>query len=215
MSLCDGVAAYSWSGRKSNGPLNFRTLLPQGGLMPRKRAEKNVPIGEKIKKIRVGKKISFDNLANETGFSVDYLKKIETGNMIPTVSSLLQISRALEIDSGYLLREEEASVSSREQAIAKRTDNYFYEVLTPGAEKKHLKAFRVTIDPMQDHKGVDYSHEGEEFVYVLSGKIEIMVGEHLNVLKERESLLFNSSIRHKLKNISKKKAELLVVLFVP
>ena len=183
--------------------------------MPRKKAEKNVPIGKKIKNIRTGKKVSFDNLANETGFSVDYLKKIEAGNMIPTVSSLLQISRALEIDSGYLLREQEAGVSSREQAIAKRTDNYFYEILTPGAEKKHLKAFRVTIDPMQDHKGVDYAHEGEEFVYVLSGKIEIMVGEHLNVLKERESLLFNSGIRHQLKNVSKKKAELLVVLYVP
>ena len=183
--------------------------------MPRKKAEKNILIGKKIKKIRTGKKISFDNLANETGFSVDYLKKIEAGNTIPTVSSLLQISRALEIDSGYLLREQEASVSSRKQAIAKRTDNYFYEVLTPGAEKKHLKAFRVTIDPMQDHKGVDYFHEGEEFVYVLAGKIEIMVGEHLNTLKERESLLFNSGIRHQLKNISKKKAELLVVLYVP
>jgi transcriptional regulator with XRE-family HTH domain len=183
--------------------------------MPKKKTDKDIPIGKKIKKIRAGKKIGLDNLANETGFSVDYLKKIETGKMIPTVSSLLQISRALEIDSGYLLREQETNVSSRERAIAKRTDNYAYETLTPGAEKKHLKAFRVAIDPMQNHKGVDYFHEGEEFVYVLSGKIEIMVGEHLNTLKERESLLFNSGVRHQLKNVSKKKAELLVVLYAP
>jgi len=183
--------------------------------MPRKRVEKHVPVGKKIKKIRGEKKIGFDRLANETGFSVDYLKQIEAGKVIPPVSSLLQISRALEIDSGYFLREQETHLSSRAEAFAKRTDNYAYATLTPGAENKHLKAFRVSIDPMQDHKGVDYYHEGEEFVYVLSGKIEVTVGEHLNTLAENESLQFNSGIRHKLKNISKKKAELLVVLYVP
>jgi transcriptional regulator with XRE-family HTH domain len=183
--------------------------------MPRKKTEKDVPIGKRIKKIRGNKKISYDNLANETGFSVDYLKQIEAGKEIPPVSALLQISRALEIDSGFLLREQEASRSSRARAYAKRTDDYAYTTLTPGAENKHLKAFRIFIDPMQDHKGVEYYHEGEEFVYVLTGKIEVMVGDHLNTLKENESLLFNSAIRHKLKNLGKKKAELLVVLYVP
>lgn len=183
--------------------------------MPRKKTGTLVPVGKKIRKVRLEKKIPLDRIANETGCSVDYLKNIESGKEIPPVGTLLQISRALEIDSGYLLREQEANLKSRIRAYTKRTDDYAYTTLTPGAENKHLKAFRITIDAMQPHKGVGYQHEGEEFVYVLTGKIELRVGEHLNILNDGDSLHFNSGIRHQIKNIGDKTAEMLVVLYVP
>lgn len=183
--------------------------------MPRKKAGTPDPVGKKIKKIRLEKKISLDCVANETGCSIDSLKQIESGKEIPPVGTLMQIARALKIDSGFLLREQESNLKSRIKAYTKRTDSYAYTTLTPGAENKHLKAFLVTIDALKEHKGVGYQHEGEEFVYVLSGKIEVTVGEHLNTLKKGDSLHFNSAIRHQLKNIAKEKAELLVVIYGP
>jgi transcriptional regulator with XRE-family HTH domain len=181
--------------------------------MAKKKADALVPVGKKIRKERLKKKMSLDRVANETGFSIDYLKEIEAGNKIPPVGTLLQLAKALEIDSGFFLREQESSLRSRIRAYTKRTENYAYTTLTPGAESKHLKAFKVTIDAMQDHKGVGYQHEGEEFVYVLSGKIELTVGDHVNVLDIGESLHFNSGIRHQLKNVGKEKAELLIVIY--
>ena len=62
---------------------------------------------------------------------------------------------------------------------------------------------------------MDYHHEGEEFVYVLSGKIEVAVGEHRNILEQGDSLHFNSGIRHKLKSVSDETAELIVVIYTP
>jgi transcriptional regulator with XRE-family HTH domain len=183
--------------------------------MPRKKKVQSASVGEKIKKTRLKKKVTLNQLANDTGCSIDYLKKIESGNVMPPVGTLLQISRALEIDSGLLLKEQEDTKKSRVKAFAKRTANYAYTTLTPGAEKKHLKAFRVAVDAMKNHKGVGYQHEGEEFVYVLKGHIEVAVGEHVNNLKEGDSLHFNSGIRHKIRNVGKKKAELLVVVFAP
>ena len=183
--------------------------------MPIKKKKKRVPVGQKIKKARAGKKLKLDQLANETGFSIDYLKEIESGKAIPPVGALLQISRALEIDSGSLLKEPESKLQSRIKAHTKRTENYAYTTLTPGAENKHLKAFLVTVEARKDHKGVGYHHEGEEFVYVLTGKIEVVVGEHVNLLETGDSLHFNSGIRHKLTNISNETAELLVVLYSP
>ena len=56
---------------------------------------------------------------------------------------------------------------------------------------------------------------GEEFVYVLKGKVEVTVGENKNKLGPNQSIHFNSSIVHKLKNISNQKAELLVILYTP
>jgi len=181
--------------------------------MAKKKADALDQVGKKIRKERLKKKMSLDRVANETGFSIDYLKEIEAGKKIPPVGTLLQLAKALEIDSGFFLREQESSLRSRIRAYTKRTENYAYTTLTPGAESKHLKAFKVTIDAMQDHKGVGYQHEGEEFVYVLSGKIELTVGDHVNVLDVGESLHFNSGIRHKLRNIGKEKAEFLVVIY--
>ena len=97
----------------------------------------------------------------------------------------------------------------------KRTEDYTYETLTPEARHKRLKAFKISIDPKSDHKGVSYQHQGEEFVYVLKGRVEVTVGENKNTLTPGKSLHFNSSIIHKLRNTSDKKAELLVVLYTP
>ena len=183
--------------------------------MAKKKEDAFVPVGKKIRRERIKKKMSLDRVANETGFTTDYLKEVEAGKVIPPVGALLQLSKALEIDSGFFLREQESSLKSRIKAYTKRTENYAYTTLTPGAENKHLKAFKVTIDAMQDHKGVGYQHEGEEFIYVLAGKIELTVGDHINTLNEGESLHFNSGIRHMLRNIGEEKAELLVVIYGP
>jgi len=186
-----------------------------GEEMAVKKSSQTNEVGKKIKKARTAKGFTLENIANETGFTIEHLKSIESGKKIPSVGSLLQISKVLGIDSGFLLKSEGTALKNRIQAYTKRTDNYAYETLTPGAESKHLKAFRVTIDPMQEHQGVGYCHEGEEYVYVLSGEIELIVGDHKNLLIKDDSLHFNSGIKHQMKNIGKKAANLLVVVYGP
>jgi transcriptional regulator with XRE-family HTH domain len=167
-------------------------------------------------KLRRDKKMTLKHLANETGLKTDYISKVEKGEVIPPVAVILQLSRALEIDSSILLREERKE-SGRKSAedYQKRTEDYSYQTLTPEAQHKHLKAFRVFIDPQSEHKGVSYQHLGEEFIYVLKGEIEVMIGENRNIINPHKCLHFNSSIVHKLRNISAEKAELLVVLYTP
>ncbi len=178
--------------------------------------KKKQPFGKKIQKLRREKKMTLANLANETGLSKDYLSSIEKGEIIPPVSVILQLSRALEIDSGVLLKEEEKRAGKKkDEDYQKRTESYSYEVLTPEARHKHLKAFRVFIEPKADHRGVSYQHLGEEFIYVLRGRIEVMVGENRNVLGPDKCIHFNSSIVHKLRNLSDERAELIVVLYTP
>jgi len=100
-------------------------------------------------------------------------------------------------------------------AYQKRTEAYSYTPLTPGAKTKHMKAFLVQIEPRSDHDMVEYQHEGEEFIYVLKGKLEVRVGEHLRVLEEGQSIHFNSGIRHQLRNLSDVPMELIVVVYTP
>jgi quercetin dioxygenase-like cupin family protein len=183
--------------------------------MVQKKAKAIKSVGSRIKEIRNEKGVSFEMLANETGLAVDKIKQIESGKLLPPVGMLLSLARALHIDSSCLLNEVETTLDNRAKAFSKRTDNYAYTTLTPGADTKRMKAFRVTIDPLREHSGVGYQHEGEEFVYVLSGKIELTVGEHFNTLETGGSLHFNSGIRHMIRNISEDTAELLVVICEP
>ncbi|NWG02107.1 MAG: helix-turn-helix transcriptional regulator [Syntrophaceae bacterium] len=173
--------------------------------------------GAKMRQLRQLRKISYEQLANKTGFSQRYLKEIEEGMAIPPVSAVIQIAKALAIDAGSFLsaEEQEASIKRRKESFYKRTQAYSYKTLTPDAETKHMKAFLVTIDPKQDHKMVDYRHEGEEFLYVLKGHVEVMVGENQNLLKRGGTLHFNSGITHKLRNVSDEEAKLLVVIYTP
>ena len=175
----------------------------------------SVTVGQRIKNVRIQKDVSLERVANDTGVSLENLKAIEAGDLIPPVGTLIQIARALEIDSGFLFRDQEQQLKERVRAYEKRTQNYAYTTLTKEAAHKHLKAFKVVVDAHHDHSGVGYCHEGEEFVYVLKGSIQIAVGEHINDLKEGDSLHFNSAIRHMVRNPGDEPAELLVVIYGP
>ena len=183
--------------------------------MPASKKAAPTTVGAKIKKFRMQKKMSLEQIANDTGCSIEYLKSIENGREKPPVGTLLQIARALQIDSGDLLKEQQQNLNARVKAYTQRTKNYAYTTLTPGAENKHLKAFRVKVEAHKDHKGVGYQHEGEEFIYVLKGAVEISVGDHMNRLSEGESLHFNSGIQHHIRNVGDAEVELLVVVYNP
>lgn len=178
--------------------------------------KKKQPFGKRLMLLRRRQKMSLKSLANETGLAAQYLSQMEKGEVIPPVSVILQVSKALEIDSSILLKEEKKKVGKKSaEDYQKRTEAYTYQTLTPDAQNKHLKAFKVFIDPRSEHKGVSYQHLGEEFIYVMKGKIEVMVGENRNTLDPGTSLHFNSSIVHRLRNLSNVKAELIVVLYTP
>jgi transcriptional regulator with XRE-family HTH domain len=180
-------------------------------------AKKNqiIPIGKRIRRARLDKKITLDTMANETGMSKDFIKKIEGGDQRPSVGTLLQISKILHIDSSFLLKEQGETIKQRSRAYTKRTDNYAYTPLTPNAENKHLKAFKIVIEAGKGHDGVGFQHEGEEFVYVIKGDVEIKVGDNINKLKSGDSLHFNSGIKHDLINTGKIDAQLVVIVYAP
>jgi quercetin dioxygenase-like cupin family protein len=172
-------------------------------------------LGQRIKRLREEREVSLEALANDTGKTVEYLEQVEADQVIPPVAVLLTLGRALEIDSGELLKDEDEAGQRRVEEVRKRTDHYSYQVLTPDSRHKHLKGFLVTIDAGSDLKGASYRHEGEEFHYVLKGQVQVTVGENVNLLKAGDSLHFNSGIEHRLRNTGDIMCEILVVLFTP
>lgn len=171
-------------------------------------------VGQRIRQARQGKNLSIQELADKAGCSDEYLEWVEEGQVEPPVALLIQLAKAMQLDSGALLKFDETPNRRLEEA-AKRTENYFYKTLTPSEADKHLMAFSVTVPPKTAHKGVGYRHEGEEFVYVVSGEAEVTVDQKKTRLVEKESLRFNSNLDHHLANPGDDEAELLVILYTP
>ena len=185
--------------------------------MAKTRKKGPLELGAKIQQLRKKEGLGIDDLARQTGLNEAYIRRLENGEETPPVGVILQISRALHLDAGTFLSQAEAEEKKqkRKTSYDKRKRAYGYKVLAPGGTNMHLKAFRITIDPQQDHKMVAYQHEGEEFIYVLEGKLAVTVGENEYRLSEGKSLHFNAAVSHLLRNPGSAKTELLVVLYTP
>ncbi len=178
-----------------------------------KKTAKSQSLGERVREMRTRMKLDLDQLAEKTGFTRQYLEEIESGKVAPPVGTLIQVSRAMSVDSSSLLGEEKKA--QRRSSYLKRTKAYSYKTLTPDAEDKHLWAYLISLDPKKEHEMVAYKHEGEEFVYVLEGRVQIQVGDEVHEIKRGGNLHFNSAVPHNLKNLSSKQTKLLVVVFTP
>lgn len=170
--------------------------------------------GESIREYRESRKLTVKELAHETGYPADLLEKVEKNKVSPPVALVLQLSRTLKVDV-ETLENKDKKASTRVKSQKKRAGSYAYRQLTKSGSDKHLGAYLVTIEPKTAHEGVEYHHEGEEFVYVLKGSLSISVGKNTSLLRRGESIHFNSALHHKLSNPSGEKTELLVVLYIP
>jgi electron transfer flavoprotein alpha subunit len=171
--------------------------------------------GRRIRKLREGHAWSIETLAEATGQTPDFIQQVEDDALAPPVGFLLQLAKALNIDPGTFLRKEEQAAlrDRRLEAYVRRTQNYSYQTLTAGAAADHLRAFLVTIEPHGAHKPVAYKHEGEEFVFVMAGELELTLDQKAHVLKTGEHIHFNSYIPHRLKSLSGEPTRCLVVLY--
>ena len=172
------------------------------------------PVGQQIREEREKKGLSIQALSAEAGCHEEYLDWVETGQVEAPVALLIKLAKALKLDSHHFLNMDHTA-DERHQEIAKRTEHYSYVTLTPPEPDKHLMAFSVNVPPRTAHKGVGYRHEGEEFVYVLSGELEVTVERDVTTLSARQSIRFNSNLDHYLSNPGDVEAELLVILYLP
>lgn len=183
--------------------------------MVRKKGEKR-SLGQRMKAGREKMGMDIGDLALETGYLPEILEGVEEDRTVPPVSLILQLSRVLRLNMDELETEEETQATKRRsKSHKKRVDSYAYTSLSKPGPDKHLRGYLVTVDARTEHKGVEYHHQGEEFIFVLKGGVTIQVGENISRLAKGESLHFNSSLHHKLSNPNPEEATLLVVVYVP
>jgi len=184
-------------------------------------------IGKNIRKLRMQKGLTLQNLSDNSGLSKPLLSQIENDIAAPPIATLLKISRAFGVDIGYFFQpnpaQERISVVRRnEQREVMRLIRgqeakvgYRYESLAHSMPDKQMEPFWVEIEPRSEEELTFYNHRGEEFLYVLSGLMEFRGAEQVIELGPGDSLYFDSGIPHAVRGLGGKKARAIAVIFAP
>ena len=189
-------------------------------------SEKN-KIGAKVKLVRENRKLSIEDVSERTNLSVDQIESIENGSLVPNLTPLIKISRVLGVRLGTFMDDDEniGPVVSRraeknevtrfsDKGNAVNSDLDFY-TLAQNKAGRHMDPFIIDIFPSSEEEIKLSSHEGEEFLYVLEGEVEIAYGRDKYILHEGDSIYYESIVAHHVHSHGNAKAKILAVVYTP
>ena len=186
--------------------------------------------GERIAEIRKTYSISREDLSERSGVSVDLITKIEDDGHIPDLAPLIKISRGLGVRLGTLLDDHEqlGPVICRAGEAAEgnrfktglpdgRADignhGLTFNALAADKNGRHMEPFIVTIEP--DAKQEKSAHEGEEFIYVLEGKLALEYGMDKDTLNTGDCVYYDSIVPHRVVSANNNPVKILAVVYTP
>lgn len=164
-------------------------------------------IGGRLKSLREDRGMSLDKLSNLTGFDADFLAKIENREISPQLGTVIKLSKALETAFGGVIsgigdkpyaitRKADQKIISRSTSQKGKKKAYTYKSLAPEVKGRHMEALIVQLEENPD-KDISV-HDGEEFIYVLSGRVALDIGDDSFELDPGDSAYYHSRTPHML-----------------
>jgi len=185
-------------------------------------------LGKKIRGLRTQQGLTLQVISDRTGLSKPLLSQIENNIAAPPIATLIKISNALGVKISHFFQDQ----TSEERIVVVRKDErhglkklshhdhdysnigYRYESLAYPMADKHMEPFIAEFAPHEKSKRFYNNHKGEEFLFVLEGRLEFRGGKTSHILEAGDSIYFDSSISHALGAI-KEPAKALVIVFTP
>lgn len=159
-------------------------------------------IGNKLKALRVTKGLTQEELADRAELSKGFISQLERDLTSPSIATLVDILQCLGTNLKDFFNDDE------EEQIVFKQEDYFEKIdeelgntiewIIPNAQKNEMEPIRLTLKP-EGSTYPDLPHEGEEFGYVLSGSIQIQIGNKLYKAKKGEAFYFTPSGKHFIK----------------
>ncbi|MCX8117658.1 MAG: cupin domain-containing protein [Desulfobacterota bacterium] len=186
----------------------------------RAEGERSLTHGEMLRTVREKRGFSLEELAVRTGIDRSILSQIEAGDYMPSLGQLIRLSKALSLrmsdvigpgdESFTIVKSNQRQSFSRFGKARESCYGYEYESLAPRKKNRGMEPFIVTLQPSEANE--PSSHDGQEFIYVLEGEMEVMIEGTREVLGPGDSVYYDSTSLHLLKAHGGKPAKILAVL---
>jgi transcriptional regulator with XRE-family HTH domain len=180
-------------------------------------------IGAKIKKLRLAKKLTLQAVAKETGFSPALISQIENNNVSPPIATLSRIAKFFDVKVGMFFTEDEEEykyevVRKSERKVIPRvisrsgtSQGYSYESLSFRKQNKKMEPFLLSVTEKAAEENT-YSHDGEEFLFIMKGNAELLLDNERISLEEGDCVYFDSSLKHRLLSRDGSEVQVLAVV---
>ena len=188
------------------------------------RAEPSLPssLGMRVQYFREQKGLSLEDVAQRCGLSLKELERIEDDLANPPLGVLIKLGKALDMRFGRLIangenlpytivRVAERQDISRYPSSRQTSYGYSYQSLAPRKKDRSMEPVMVTLVPT-DEAVEPSTHEGQEFVFVLDGRMEAVLGDTVEVLEAGDSIYYDSSQPHLLRPAGDEPVRILAVL---
>lgn len=180
-------------------------------------------VGERVKQIREKRGLSLQDVSQRTDIDVSMLTQIEEGVVAPPLGTIIRLAKALEMKMGYfisgeqdrpytIVRRHDRKVVSRYDSEKAKYYGYEYESLAPHKKDRHMEPFLVTLEAAETEEERS-THDGQEFIFVLQGQMEVRLGEEIHILDPGDAIYYDSTVPHLVKTHGKKATKILAVLY--
>jgi len=177
----------------------------------------DISVGKRLREIRLNRCLSMKSLAKLSRLSINTLSLIENNKTSPSIATLQQLAKALEVSITAFFEIEQIPkhvvYTSRYKRGDTQVENALMENLGKGLAGNIVQPFVVTLEPGAGSGEQMIVHTGHEFVYVLSGRIMYVIDEKPYLLDRSDSLVFESHLPHRWKNISEGESQIILVLY--
>jgi transcriptional regulator with XRE-family HTH domain len=175
-------------------------------------------IGEKLKRLRMINSLTQEELGNRADLTKGYISQLENDAACPSIATLKDILDVFGVSMQEFFTDpvDTDVVFGTEDRVQLTADDgdVKVELLVPGAHNREMDPTLVTLDAGAEMEEQDF-HEGEEFGYVMLGRIQVRLDDKLYTVKKNECFFFTSDRRHAIKNIGKGPAKILWVVTPP
>ncbi len=181
---------------------------------------KTYAIGSKLRRLRLRKSMGLVELSRHTGLSPALLSKLERDVMHPTLPTLLRIAMVFSVGLEHFFNPEPQPVLEivRRKERLRFPDspgaappNYYFESLDFPVPNRAISSYMAEFEPVAAERVRPHQHPGVEFLYVLSGVLELLAGVAAHKLSEGDAIYFDSSVPHGYRRIGPKRTTALVV----
>lgn len=187
----------------------------------------NHKVGERIAEVRKLKQLSLQDLAQRSALTENQLERIENNELLPSLAPLIKIARVMGVRLGTFLddddmlgpivnrsEERNATISFSNNNSEARESMNFYS-LAGQKSGRHMEPFLVELETSEKKEFQSSSHEGEEFLYVIEGNVEINYGDQVYLLEKGDTIYYDSIVAHHVHASGDTGSKILAVVYAP
>lgn len=176
--------------------------------------------GDRLRQAREAQGFTIAELAAKAGIDEKELAQLEAGEALLPLGQLIKLSKTLSLKMSDMIsagdkpftivRSGERQSIDRFGQAKQASHGYEYVSLAPGKKGRLMEPFIVTLLPATGDE--PSCHDGQEFIYVLEGEMEVIIGEESQVLKPGDAVYYDSASTHLVRAYGNAPAKILAVL---